>query len=262
MVDCLVAGFSCVDFSRLNKKKKTLTELGESGDTFQAILQYAKCYRPSMVLLENVDGAPWELLKAIWQNDREATQVQLDKINGDKVSIEFKLDTIWEEGEPGYSAAWVKVDAKNYYIPHARTRKYMLCIDRRRSSRKLADTAVEQWAVFLKFLERRASVSVEAFLLSEHDPRLQQAKDLISKNGKPKHERDWAVCNGRYETYRANQQLGVLRPILDWTNDGAIKASSYLWTDWQHSQVERIHDTVEVSYLRNAARKFDAFFKT
>ena len=264
-MDWLVAGFSCVDFSRLNKKKKQLTELGESGDTFKAILDYTKVYRPKVVVLENVEGAPWDLLKAIWQNDRKATQAALDKLKGDKESdsIKFDLGAIWKKSDPGYSAECAKVDAKNYYIPHTRTRKYMICLDRRRfSSRKLADAAVKKWAEILKTLERKASVSVEAFLLSEDDPRLQSAKDMIAKTGKPKQERDWAVCNGRYETYRTDQQLGILRPILDWTNDGAIKASSYLWTDWTHLQVERIHDTLEVSYLRNAAQNFDPFYKT
>ncbi len=259
-----------MDFSRLNKKKKKLTDHGESGDTFQAILEYAKVYRPSVVLLENVEGAPWDLLKAIWQNDREATKAQLNKLNHakgeastDKVSTDFKLNDIWDKSDPGYSAQYVKVDAKNYYIPHTRTRKYMICVDRRRfSSPELADEAVEQWAKYLKALERPASVSVEAFLLSEDDPRLQSAKDLLAKTVKPKQERDWAVCNGRYEAYRTNQQLGISRPILDWTNDGTIKANSHLWTDWTSSQVERIHDTIEVSYLRNAAQKFDAFYKT
>ena len=36
-VDILIAGFSCVDFSNLNKWNKTLHETGESGDTFRAI---------------------------------------------------------------------------------------------------------------------------------------------------------------------------------------------------------------------------------
>ena len=39
-------------------------------------------------------------------------------------------------------------------------------------------------------LERKASVSVEAFLLSEDDPRLQSAKDEMSKTGKVKRETD------------------------------------------------------------------------
>ena len=37
-IDILVAGFSCVDFSSLNKNRKTLLDQGESGATFEVCL--------------------------------------------------------------------------------------------------------------------------------------------------------------------------------------------------------------------------------
>ena len=262
-VDILIAGFSCVDFSRLNKKGKKLTDIGESGDTFRAILEYAKTYRPGMIILENVDGAPWDFIKAIWTKDCKSIKAYFEKLNGGKTADQHGFDAFWDDDDPAYSALWHKVDAKNYYIPQTRIRKYMICLDRRRfPSPGLADKAVEDWESYMIALERKASVSAEAFLLPENDPRLQRAKDEMSKIGKPKQERDWEVCNGRHELYRTNEKLGTSRPILDWTNNGSAKASSYLWTDWTMSQVERIWDSIEVSYLRNAAKGFDSFFKS
>ncbi|KAL2052512.1 hypothetical protein ABVK25_007072 [Lepraria finkii] len=41
-VHLLIAGFSCVDLSKLSRWNKKLTDLGESGDTFRSILRYAK----------------------------------------------------------------------------------------------------------------------------------------------------------------------------------------------------------------------------
>lgn len=244
-----------MDFSKLNKKGKKLTDSGESGDTFRAILEYAKKYRPAMIILENVDSAPWALIQAIWQNDPE-------KLLNKEDATGLGLDTFWDDDDPAYSAIFHKVDAKNYYIPQTRTRRYMICLDRRLfSSLELADEAVQDWTRYMVALERKASVSVEAFLLPEDDPRLQSAKDEMSKTGKPRQETDWEICNGRHEAYRAEEKLGISRPILNWTNDGSVKASSYLWTDWTFSQVERIWDSIEISYLRNAARGYDAFFK-
>ena len=260
-VDVLIAGFSCVDFSKLNKKAKKLTDIGESGDTFRAILDYAKYYRPAVIILENVESAPWDLIKAIWRKDSEYIDAYFKDIEDGEATAKG-FNSFWDD-EPGYSAGWVRLDSKNYYIPETRIRKYMICVDRRRhSSVEAAEQEVLDWMIFMKALERRASVSIDAFLLTEDDPRLQCAKDELSKIGKPRQERDWEVCHGRHEAYRAKEKLGTLRPILNWTNDGSAKVSSYIWPDWTLRQPERIWDSIEISYLRNAAKGIDSFHKT
>ena len=243
-----------MDFSKLNKHAKELEDVGESGDTFRAILEYAKRYRPAMIILENVDGAPWELIEAIWKNDRESIQ---------RLSAGQGVQDYWAQDDITYSAGWVRVDAKLYYIPQTRTRRYMICLDRQRfASPALADEAVQSWKNHMKSLERKASAPVEAFLLSEDDPRLQYAKDEMTKTGKLRRETDWEVCQGRHDDYRAREELGISRSILNWTNDGSAKASSFIWTDWILSQVDRIWDTIEISYLRNAAKAIDSFYKS
>lgn len=252
-VDILVAGFSCVDFSKLNKHTKSLADVGESGDTFRAIFKYAKRYRPAIIILENVDGAPWELIEAIWKNDRPKIR---EKTGGG-------FENYWLRGEVPYSAGWVRADAKNYYIPQTRIRRYMICIDPLRfASRDEADQAVLDWKTYMIQLQQRASASVEAFLLAEDDPRLQYAKDEMSKTGKMRRETDWELCIGRHEDYRTREELGTSRPVLNWNNNGCAKASSYLWTDWSLTQVERIWDTFDISYLRNAAKGMDSFYKS
>ena len=252
-MDILVAGFSCVDFSKLNKHTKTLADVGESGDTFRAIFQYAKRYRPAIIILENVDGAPWKLIEAIWKDDRPIIRKE----------TKGGFEDYWLSGEVPYSAGWVRADAKNYYIPQTRIRRYMICIDPLRfASFDEADQAVLDWKTYMVQLQQRASASVEAFLLVEDDPRLQYAKDEMSKTGKMRRETDWELCIGRHEDYRTREELGTSRPILNWTNNGCAKASSYLWTDWSLSQVERIWDTFDISYLRNAAKGMDSFYKS
>lgn len=86
-----VAGTSCVDYSPLNRLKKTIDAGGESGRTFFGMLDYVIKHQPSIVVLENVSGAPW-----------------------DEVVERF--------AEIDYDAAVLRLDTKHYYIPHTRTR--------------------------------------------------------------------------------------------------------------------------------------------
>ena len=260
-VDILVAGFACVDFSKLNKKSKKITDIGESSDTFRSILQYARRYRPKIIILENVEGAPWDLIRAIWAKDKEF-MCDYFKANADSAQARFYID-FWDDDDLAYAAEWQRVDAKHYYIPQTRTRRYMICLDRSQfPSPELADEAAQEWKRCMVALERKASAPVEAFLLSEDDPRLQHAKDEMSKTGMIRRETDWEVCMGRHEDYRAKEKLGTSRPILEWTNDGCAKPCGYVWTEWTLSQVERIWDTIEISYLRNAAKAIDSFHKS
>ncbi|KAJ1552817.1 hypothetical protein HK405_009912, partial [Cladochytrium tenue] len=97
-VDMLVAGTSCVDYSNLNNKKQDIDDKGESGETFRGMLKWVATHRPPIVILENVCSAPW-----------------------DKVVEKF--------GTINYTAQYVRADTKFYYIPHTRTRVYLIAYD-------------------------------------------------------------------------------------------------------------------------------------
>ena len=58
----LVAGTSCKDFSarkRATGIKKDIEDMGTSGETFIATVDFLFATRPDLLLLENVFGAPW-----------------------------------------------------------------------------------------------------------------------------------------------------------------------------------------------------------
>lgn len=253
----LVVGFSCVDFSGLNNKKKALNDAGESGDTFRAILKYARKFRPPIIILENIIHAPWELIKAIWENDQPALR---------KKNPEFLAEwgNFWDKDEPAYSAHHIKVDSKLYYIPQTRQRVYMVCIDGKQLPN--ADAKTEQWGSIMKKLERPASSSIEAFLLPEDDCRLQRARNEYCKTSRGRaigrRDVEWTLCQGRYQDYRTSRQLGVERPLTNWVDGGSCKAPDYWWQDYAVAQVERLWDTFEISFLRNAVGGFDSQFKT
>ncbi|KAI9724728.1 MAG: hypothetical protein M1812_000003 [Candelaria pacifica] len=234
-VDLLVAGFSCVDYSALNFVRATdLNKPGESGDTFLGVLQYADVFRPAMVLLENVYGAPWPLMKAAWEAKR-------------------------------YSAEFVKLDTKDYYIPHTRQRGYMLCINNE-ESKSQPGKSVQEWKDLMGKLERPASSSIEAFLLPNDDSRVHRGRAELIKGlkgeEKPPREVSWTKSQGRHLDYRSDLALGNNRPMTAWEDNGSCQMPDYAWGDWGRSQVERIWDTLEINKLRSARRGFDSEYKT
>lgn len=208
-------------------------------------MAYANKYRPKIIILENVLHAPWVAIR----------DTAVEKI--------------------GYSAQFLKVDTKNYYIPHTRERGYMICVDARSYSDPNGDdhilkdknaiaSTLSTWVATLKALQRPASCSVEAFLLDEDDPRLTLARDEIAKSGRgetARREVEWSRCHGRHQDYRVGLFLGQKRPITKWEDGGSCAAPDYFWLDWILNQVERVWDTIDISYLRNLSRGFDQEYK-
>jgi site-specific DNA-cytosine methylase len=184
-VDLLVAGTSCVDYSNLNNEKQDIDGNGESGRTFRGMMSWVMNHRPPIVILENVCSAPW-----------------------DRVKLKFeKID---------YSADFKRVDTKFYYIPHTRTRVYLVAVDRKQSS------IPEQWKEMVTTdLKRPASATLDAFLLPSDDPRIHQARQKLvneSANGAERRQGrlDWTKCESRHHRARDEEGLGAKRPLTNW----------------------------------------------
>lgn len=238
--DLLVAGCSCVDFSALNNARRSLDQVGESGDTFRATLHYVDKYRPKIVILENVRGADWKRKAGFFR-------------------------------EVNYAAEWVIVDTKRFYIPHTRLRGYLVAIDKAQSagthglsSDKIEAMAME-WKGLVKSLERPASSSLEAFMLDEDDPRVHRGREEMSRNAaddKPATSHDWYECQVRHHEVRRDQGLGVKRPMTGWEEGGTCKLPDYTWQNWAAGQVERVWDLLDISVLRSAKKGYDVEYKT
>lgn len=234
-VDMLIAGFSCVDFSRLNNAGKSLDEIGESSDTLGAIIKYADKYRTPLVILENVLTAPWNKIVEMWEHI-------------------------------GYSALWVKVDTKQYYIPHTRQRGYLICIERRNTAGFSTGEAVKKWAAKMKDLERPATSPVTSFLFGPDDPRLllaiQELTKSLTGDEKVTREVSWVKCQQRHLHYRSSNRLGDRRPVTAWQENGPSRMVDFGNHEWAVIQVDRVKDTLDMAYLRNAHRGYDHEHKT
>jgi site-specific DNA-cytosine methylase len=247
-VDLLIAGTSCVDYSNLNNEKQEIDANGESGRTFRGMLSWVKNHRPPVVILENVCSAPWP-----------------------RVVGYFK--------EVGYSAEFTRVDTKNFYIPHTRTRVYLVAVDDRKSN---IPAAWKDWVI--NKLKRQASSTLDAFLLPSDDPRIHQARQKLVQESFNALDRrtgrtDWGRCESRHQRARLDEFLGSKRPLTSWDEGlhslssnshsilkipqgGFCKLPDFAWSDWGVGQVERVWDLMDISLLRSAKNGVDPSFKT
>jgi site-specific DNA-cytosine methylase len=183
-VDLLIAGTSCVDYSNLNNEKKDIDAGGESGRTFHGMMTWILKHRPPIIILENVCSAPW-------------------------TAICKKFESV------GYSAEWHRLDTKQYYIPHTRTRGYLLAVDIKNSS------IPKKWVQRMTEMRREASVSLDALLLESDDPRVHRAREKLvqesyNSDARKTGQTDWGRCESRHHRSRLEEQLGQKRPLTQW----------------------------------------------
>lgn len=185
----LIAGTSCVDYSNLNTQKQDIDANGESGRTFRGMMSWVKQHRPPIVILENVCSAPWAKVQQYFEDN-------------------------------GYSATFSRVDTKNYYIPHTRTRVYLVAVNKKKSR------IPEEWKDYVTSkLKRAASSTLDAFLLPTDDPRIHHARQKLVQESFNALDRrtgrtDWNRCESRHQRARLEEFLGSKRPLTGWEEGG------------------------------------------
>ncbi|TFK64107.1 hypothetical protein BDN72DRAFT_963450 [Pluteus cervinus] len=230
-VDLLVAGTSCVDYSNLNNQKQDIDASGESGRTFRGMMSWVQQHRPPLVILENVCSAPWPKVQSYFE-------------------------------QIGYSATFSRVDTKQYYIPHTRTRVYLLAVNKKNSS------IPDEWKDYVtQKLKRPASSTLDAFLLPTDDPRIHHARQKLVQESYNALDRrtgrtDWGRCESRHQRARLEENLGSKRPLTSWDEGGFCKLPDFAWGDWGIGQVERVWDLMDISLLRSAVKGVDPSYKT
>jgi site-specific DNA-cytosine methylase len=227
-IDILVAGSSCVDFSNLNRNKVTdlHARQGESADTYEAVRRYMIWASPPIVILENViDAKAWQ-------------------------GIEQEIREI------GYETKVIKVDTKDYYLPHTRQRKYMLALNNSVYHKK-ASGMLDAWEKHMEAFKRRASAPVSSFLLPADDPRilaLLAREDLKAKDSFEQDDR-WEACRGRHINRRLEMHLGAKKPVTAFLPEHGHRK-------WLKGRVPRELDVIDICHLVQARDGLDSQFKT
>ena len=214
-------------------------EGGESSRTFRAVAKYARDFRPSIIILENIKNAPWGMIKEVFEG----------------------LD---------YSAKHALVDTKSYYLPQTRQRGYMICINHGQDgvpggmTAEAAEVAAKGWADVMGKLKRGASSPVEDFLLPQHSPLLVRALEEAERDQRSgptiRTEIDWAICLGRHVRYRQEHRIGDKTPYTGWSS-GKSRMPEYALIPWGRNLPARQKDALDILALTSAANGFDFEFK-
>jgi len=210
-----------------------MEEAGESGSTFHGMMRWIEKAQPSFVIIENVFGAPWPA----------------------KVRLFEKL---------GYASDFLKLDTKDYYIPHTRQRGYLFAI---KLSGKKNNNRPQQWKTMVTGMKRPASAPLDAFVLKDDDPRVLRGRARLtaessSGDGNRAGRTDWAKCEQRHGMARSKEDLGDKRPFTGWSDSGNTTLPGNCWNEWANAQVNRIHDLMDINVLRLATDDVDPMWKT
>jgi site-specific DNA-cytosine methylase len=203
--------------------------------SFFQMIRWIEKAQPPIVIIENVYGAPWN----------------------EKVAIFEKR---------GYSTTFMRLDTKDYYIPHTRQRGYLFAV--RKHAQRKNDTRPSDWLDMVKAFKRPASASVDDFMLPNDDPRVLRGRnrltaESISSNGDSRAGRvDWTKCETRHLAARSLEELGDKRPFTGWSDSGSTTLPSFCWNEWCNVQVHRIHDVMDINTLRLAKVGIDGTHKT
>jgi site-specific DNA-cytosine methylase len=201
------------------------------------MIRWIEKAKPPIVIIENVYGAPWN----------------------EKVAIFEKR---------GYATTFMRLDTKDYYIPHTRQRGYLFAV---RKGNVKQDGRPKEWTNMVTALKRPASASIDDFMLPNDDPRVLRGRarltaecsasndgDSSSRAGRV----DWTKCETRHLAARSLEELGDKRPFTDWSDSGSTALPSFCWNEWCNVQVHRIHDLMDINVLRLAKVGIDSTYKT
>ncbi|KAH0843554.1 hypothetical protein FOPE_08425 [Fonsecaea pedrosoi] len=235
-VHILVAGSSCVDYSALNSTKgewKGQRGEGESAKTLDGIGAYAKMYKPTIIIIENVEGAPWNEIKIFWR-------------------------------KKGYESVAIKLDSLDYYLPQTRNRGYLLGINIERAQEIGFDIeeAHKRWVMLMALFQRRASSPYCDFIFSDNDPRLHLSK-YTSEDSKAKpSSQDWVNCRKRHVAARVQDGLGIGTPFTNRRGNAEPKLDDYADQTWASIQSRRILDVLDIHLLSNVSKRgYDMTYK-
>ncbi len=268
----LVAGFCCVDFSNLNTKPKTLEELGESGDTFHAIVAYATKAKPKIVIFENIVNTPWNdqeilqkrkvrfnLTKSFEEKEsRPPTEEEYETLLAEETQqrrvhrgIDYYMDLA------GYQSKHVVLDSREYLLPQTRNRGYMICVRREEfdSTEELTER-IQTWADLVIGGQTPATVAADEMLLEVKDD-VRSAPTLMEEVTKKKKAAPaWDKCRADHAKYRRELELGYKRFLTGWGENGSSNPPGS-WASPTSGMTNRVNDYLEIQHLRSMNRGYD-----
>jgi site-specific DNA-cytosine methylase len=279
-VDLLIAGTSCVQFSKLNakNKKKWLTdELRDEVKDLEAAYQDT-----TIPYSEQASKFPAEKVKEVLQKVKKAI-ADLEESDSTFFSLvvfvhnhhpkiiilenvkdaPYVMAVAWLRSVQ-YAALFVDADTKDQYLPQTRQRKYLVAI--RMDLFPEPQTILEAWSKHLTTLKRRASSPITDFLLESTSTLTRLSSQQLEHQAqmKTRREPNWERSKDRHDQARENENLGKGHPF-----SGRGKGLTTNFYDRvnrvvMHRQPPRVWECGDLHLLRGTKAEFpfDARFKT
>ena len=232
------------------------------------MLAYSKKHHVKMIILENVLKAPWKAVEAKF--DEAGYGARFVRLDTKKYYIPHTRTRGCEflsRSPPVLRAQSAQRDADICppapldliaFLKEGTKDAKKSFFEKRDSSNLSAHEMADEWQQRVKEAERVASAPTEAFLLGSDDPRVHRARQelayqKVNADGNKRAATDWGRCEVRHAIQRQKEKLGEARPLTKWSDAGAPpKMPDGAWQDWAETQTERVHDLMDISYLRQA----------
>ena len=223
--DIVVAGTVCKDFSTKNKFRKEMDDLGESGQTFYGLKRYVARHFPSVVIVENVRTAPWEMMAETFLNLRS-------------------------DAHPGkrYRVTVLKSSSRCFYVPQSRERGYLCAM-----LEGGGDQA--RYRDVLRNMAHSAGPCMMDYLLPDSDPAVRAI--LLNPRGRARVDNEgeahvsWNRCEYRHS--REREKLGLQRPYTRWDDTGNVDPPYWAMGEWLRTCSFRVKDAIDILFLKGAA---------
>ncbi|KAF3809411.1 hypothetical protein GCG54_00011610 [Colletotrichum gloeosporioides] len=210
--------------------RNDLYKESESAKTFLSILSWINKKRPKVVLMENVQSAPW----------REFVNFWFPRI--------------------GYHASHVVVDSKNFLVPQTRNRGYLIAVDARRYGMK-GKIIVDEWVKMMRKPNWfQKFPKLEGFLLPPSDPNVLQGRFILERglNGKAENVGDASMCKMEHVAARRSEGLGNSNPYTRLDNRGNSLPREDSWKVYISRKLTfRMKELIDISLLRSEKMGLD-----
>ncbi|OLN86492.1 hypothetical protein CCHL11_08467 [Colletotrichum chlorophyti] len=279
MIDVLIAGSSCVDFSSLNNKKELVKK---ASGLHQLYLRYqkdeltAKAVNEDPVVTASVIDDLNHLAANLHKETGESTKTFVSILNyiqqrrprvvilENVATAPFdKFANFWFPAI-GYCAGFSQADSKNFLVPQTRQRKYLLAVDGRMYGEHGPDI-VKNWVKLMHASNWfKAPPRLQNFLLPPSDSRVLHARFALERNLGTKIKKEYQAILCRMEHFAARRHEGLppTNPYTLLDSRGSVQPREDSWRGYINAITWRMQDLLDIEYLRAQKKGFDFNWKT
>ncbi|KAM0333196.1 hypothetical protein ACHAQA_001856 [Verticillium albo-atrum] len=279
--DILVAGSSCVDFSKLNNKREIMEKHSVVAQQFQQSKQgdteaelgdvtpqsKSTEVREALRMIRNqfdTEGESARTFISILQYvyDRRPRVVILENVALAPWSAftKFWLPLV------GYVAMHTKVDSKDFLVPQTRNRGYLVAFDQWHYGTDNAVSMVQAWKNMMDprnwFVDEYPPV--HKFLLPPSDHRILEARAVEERRLAENISRDVEarMCSFDHAKVRRENSLGPGHPFTQRDSRGNLVPRDTCWQAYMIGAAGRVQDIVDITFLLERKRGKELNYKS